>query len=91
MSKPYVNPIPAVDVGKKFEMRLAMRFDEPVPVETARRQMAEYLLQQSPETLAGWIQCTEIKAMYPKDLTPEQQKKFGLFPYSKPKEDSRDG
>lgn len=89
--KTYVNPIPAIDVGKIFEMRLSMHFEEPVPVETAKRQMAEYILQQSPETLAGWIHCLEIKAMYPKDLTPEQQKKFGLFPYSKPKEGFQDG
>lgn len=88
---PYVNPIPAVDVGKKFEMRLAMSFDEPVPVESAKLQMAQYLLQQTPETLASWIACTRIRAMYPDDLTEEQKKKFGLFPYSKPKEDAENG
>ena len=90
-SKAYVNPIPAVDVGKAFEMRLAMHFDEPIHVGTAKRQLAEYILQQSPETLAGWIHCLEIKAMYPKDLTAEQRKKFGLFQYSKPKEGFQDG
>lgn len=89
--KAYVNPIPAVDVGKVFEMRLSMHFKEPVPVETAKRQMAEYLLQQSPEVLANWIHCLEIKAMYPKDLTIEQRKKFGLFPCSKPEEGTENG
>lgn len=88
---PYVNPIPAIDVGKKFEMRLAMSFDEPVPVEDAKLQMARYLLQQSPEKLASWISCTKISAMYPDDLTDEQKKKFNLFPYSKPKEDAENG
>lgn len=88
---PYVNPIPAIDVGKKFEMRLAMSFDEPVPVEDAKLQMAKYLLEQAPETLASWISCSSIKAMYPDDLTAEQKKKFGLFPYSKPKEEKTDG
>lgn len=89
--KAYVNPIPAVDIGKVFEMRLAMHFEEPVPVETAKRRMAEYLLKQSPEVLVNWIHCLEIKAMYPKDLTAEQRKKFGLFPYSKPKESTGNG
>lgn len=88
---PYVNPIPAIDVGKQFEMRLAMRFDEPVPVESAKLQMAKYLLEQPPETLASWIHCDKVKAMYPGDLTEEQKKKFDLFPYSKPKEDKKDG
>lgn len=88
---PYVNPIPAIGVGKKFEMRLAMTFDEPVPVEDAKLQMAKYLLGQSPETLASWISCEKIHAMYPDDLTTEQKKKFGLFPYSKPKEEKTDG
>lgn len=88
---PYVNPIPAIDVGKQFEMRLAMHFDEPVPVESAKLQMAKYLLGQAPETLASWIHCDKIKAMYPDDLTDEQKKKFDLFPYSKPKEDKQNG
>lgn len=87
----YVNPIPAIDVGKKFEMRLDMSFDEPVPVEDAKLQMAKYLLAQAPETLASWISCTSVKAMYPGDLTAEQKKKFGLFPYSKPKEGETNG
>lgn len=88
---PYVNPIPAIDVGKKFEMRLAMHFDEPVPVEDAKLQMAKYILEQSPETLVTWISCTRIHAMYPDDLTEEQKKKFNLFPHTKPKEDDKNG
>lgn len=88
---PCVNPIPAIGVGKKFEMRLAMSFDEPVPVETAKLQMAKYLLEQTPETLASWISCSRIDAMYPRDLTEDQKKKFGLFPYSKPKEEDQNG
>ena len=88
---PYVNPIPAIDVGKQFEMRLAMHFDEPMPVESAKLQMARYLLQQSPEKLASWISCARIHAMYPDDLTEEQKKEFGLFPYSKPKEAAENG
>lgn len=88
---PYVNPIPAIDVGKQFEMRLSMRFDEPVPVEDAKIQMAKYLLEQEPEKLASWIHCDRVKAMYPDDLTEEQKKKFNLFPYSRPKEGQDDG
>lgn len=78
---PYVNPIPAIDVGKQFEMRLSMHFDEPIRVEDAKLRMAKYLLEQSPETLASWIHCGKCKAMYPDDLTEEQKKEFGLYPY----------
>lgn len=80
MPKPYVNPIPAIDVGKKFEMRLSMSYDEPIPVEDAKLQMAKYLLEQTPETIASWTHCDRIYALYPKDLTAEQMAKFGLLP-----------
>lgn len=76
---PYVNPIPAIDIGKTFRMKLEMHFDEPIPVETARHKMAEYILQQDPATIASWITCEKISPMYPDDLTHEQRKKFGLL------------
>lgn len=77
---PYVNPIPAIDVGKKFEMSLALRFDEPVPVEDAKLRTARYILEQSPETIASWLHCAKTYPMYPDDLTPEQMDEFGLRP-----------
>lgn len=40
---PYVNPVPAIDIGKTFRMKLEMRFDEPIPVDAAKQKMAEYL------------------------------------------------
>lgn len=76
---PYVNPIPTIDIGKSFQMKLAMHFDEPVPVDTAKCKMAEYILQQDVATIASWITCEKIKPMYPDDLTYEQRKKFGLL------------
>lgn len=83
---PYVNPIPAIDVGKRYQMRLAMSFEEPVPVEQAKLQMARHILEQTPETLASWISCDKIQAMYPDDLTAKQKKNFQLFGCSRPKE-----
>lgn len=74
---PYVNPIPAVDVGKDFEMRLEMRFDMLTPVDKAKRHAAEYILAQTPETLTQWLRCANIKALYPKDLTPDEQAYIG--------------
>lgn len=50
---PYVNPVPAIDIGKTFRMKLEMRFDEPIPVDAAKQKMAEYLLEQDPATLAS--------------------------------------
>ena len=74
---PYVNPIPAIDTGKQFEIRLEMRFDMLTPVDKAKRRAAEYILAQTPETLAKWLQCTNVKALYPKDLTPDERAYIG--------------
>ena len=80
---PYVNPIPAIDIGKTFRMKLEMHFDEPIPVDAAKQKMAEYLLEQDPATIASWISCEKINPMYPDDLTYEQRKKFGLLEHAK--------
>lgn len=90
---PYVNPIPSIDTGKIFEMRLVLHFDEPVPVGQAKLQTAKYILEQDPDTLASWISCASIKAMYPNDLTTEQKRKFSLLPdaITKTKEDPENG
>lgn len=73
---PYVNPVPTIDAGKEFEMRLVMKFDHLVSVEQAKQQTAEYLSQQTPETLANWLSCVRIKTLYPTDLTNEELKQL---------------
>ncbi len=69
---PYVNPVPAIDAGKEFEFRLALKFDHLTEVGAAKEACARYILQQSPETIAGWLACTKTKALYPSDLTREE-------------------
>lgn len=87
---PYVNPIPTIDIGKSFQMKLAMHFDEPVPVDTAKCKMAEYILQQDVATIASWITCEKISPMYPDDLTYEQRKKFGLLDHAVARPDEKE-
>lgn len=64
MSK-YVNPIPYIDKGKKFEMRIRLESDELVDVEVAKEEIADFILGMDKETLMGWINCTKIYAVYP--------------------------
>lgn len=61
----YVNPIPYVDKGKEFEMRLAVTFDNLVEVEEAKLRTAEYIKGLPVEELKQIIVCTDIKAVYP--------------------------
>lgn len=69
----YVNPIPAIGVGKDFELRLGMKFDMLVPVDEAKRQCAEFILSQDRDTVAGWLVCSAVRALYPKDLTADER------------------
>lgn len=39
----YVNPIPLIDAGKEFEMRLKVVFDDIISVEDGKRKTAEYI------------------------------------------------
>lgn len=61
----YVNPIPYVDKGKKFEMRIAFRFDEPIDVAEAKRIVAEEIKKLPVEQLAAAISCEKIYPVYP--------------------------
>lgn len=76
----YANPIPTIDVGKKFEMRLDMEFKQLVSVEEAKLRTARYILEQTPETLASWLCCTRTKPIYPADCTPEELARLGVDP-----------
>lgn len=74
----YVNPVPMIEMGKEFELRLRAGFEELMPVEDAKLAIAEYILSLSKEELAEKLACLSIKAVYPKDLTAEEKKKYGL-------------
>ena len=76
-TKGYVNPVPAIDAGKKFELRLMLNYDELIPVDTAKRRVAEFIKDQDVNILAGWIQCVEVHALYPSDLTDRELKSLG--------------
>lgn len=54
----YINPIPYIDMAKKFEMRLGVTFDEPIEVEKAKERVAEYILGLSKEELIKALSCT---------------------------------
>ena len=63
----YVNPIPHIDAGKEFEMRLSVTFDDVIDVEEAKKKTAEYIKNLDVKRLAKAIVCTRIKAVYPEE------------------------
>lgn len=63
----YVNPIPYIDEGKEFEMRLRVVFDDVVEVSEGKRKAAEFIKNMQVENLAQAFSCTVIKAVYPKE------------------------
>ena len=75
---PYVNPVPMIDAGKRFSLRLELTFPELVEVEAAKLRAAEYLLSQDAPTVASWFHCLNIKPIYPKDLTPKERAALGI-------------
>ena len=54
----YVNPIPHIDAGKEFEMRLSVTFDDVIDVDIKNLDV---------KRLAKAIVCTRIKAVYPEE------------------------
>lgn len=76
--KGYVNPIPAVDMGKHFEVRLEFRYPDVIPVDEAKCRIAVLVKDTDADTLAGWIKCTKIKPLYPADLSEADRIKLGL-------------
>lgn len=63
---PYVNPIPYIEAGKEFELRVKVTFDEVVEVGEARKRAAEFIKNMPIEELASALSCLGIKAVYPK-------------------------
>ena len=63
----YVNPIPYIEKGKKFEMRLAFEFDELVEVDEAKRIVAEEIKKMPVEQLAKALSCSKIYPVYPEE------------------------
>ena len=47
-----MNPIPYIDKGKAFELRLRVVFDDVVEVNEGRRKAAEYIQSMDVETLS---------------------------------------
>lgn len=68
----YINPIPMVDAGKDFEMRLSVSFDDVTELGEAKRRAAQYLLRQDEKTLASWLHCTNIKPVYPENMKNQE-------------------
>ncbi|MCI8564324.1 MAG: hypothetical protein HFH69_12575 [Lachnospiraceae bacterium] len=64
----YVNPIPYIDEGKEFEMRLRVVFDDVVEISEGKRKAAEYIKNTPVEKLVKTFSCTDIKAVYPKEV-----------------------
>lgn len=64
----YVNPILYIDEGKEFEMRLRVVFDDVVEVSEGKRKAAEYIKNTPVEKLVQAFSCTDIKAVYPKEV-----------------------
>lgn len=74
----YRNPVPCIDMGKAFEFRLEMKFDELTRLEDAKLRAAEYVLAQDPAVLASWFHCLDIRPVYPKDLSEDERKALGI-------------
>ena len=70
---PYINPIPYIEAGKEFELRLKVVFDEVVELETAKKSAAEYIKGLPMEDLEKSLACLEIKPVYP----PESERMGG--------------
>ena len=81
MPKPaYINPVPTIDMGRKFEIRLVLEFAQLADVEEARKQAAEWLLKQDPAAVASWMRCSDVKPVYPDELTADELIRIGLKP-----------
>lgn len=61
----YINPIPYVDKGRKFEMRIACEFAEVIEVEEAKRQVAEWIRALPVEEIVKVLSCAKIQPVYP--------------------------
>ena len=63
----WVNPIPYVDAGKEFEMRLHVKLDQVTEANKAIELVADYILGLSKEELIKGIACTKSYAVFPED------------------------
>ena len=61
----YVNPIPYIDMGKEFEMRLTAKFNEVIELEEAKLRVAEYINDLPAEEIVRFLSCSLIKTVYP--------------------------
>lgn len=61
----YINPIPYIDAGKEFEMRLTAKFTDVMEVGEAKLRIAEYIKSLPVEQIVAFLSCTKIKAVYP--------------------------
>ena len=64
----YVNPIPYIDAGKEFEIRLRVVFDDVVEVKEGKRRVAEYIKSMDVEAILQSLSCVSIKAVYPEEV-----------------------
>ena len=62
-----MNPIPYIEAGKEFELRVKVTFDEVVEVKEARKRAAEFIKNMQIEELASALSCLNIKAVYPNE------------------------
>ena len=70
----YVNPIPYLDEGKEFEMRIRVVSNEVLPEEEAKRKCAEFIKSLSVEELAEkWISCKSFPVYPDSKLFPKQE------------------
>ena len=53
----YINPIPYIDMGKEFEIRLSLHFEELLDVDKAKDIAADYILGLSKEDLKKVLSC----------------------------------
>ena len=61
----YVYPIPYIDAGKEFEMRLTVKFEEVIELDEAKRIVAEHIKSLPVETIMRSLSCAKIKPVYP--------------------------
>lgn len=63
----YANPIPYIDMGKEFELRIRVKFDDVVDVSVGKRKAAEYLKNLPVDEIEKALSCTKIEPVYPKE------------------------
>lgn len=71
----YINPIPCVDMAKKFEIRLVVSFDKMLPAEDAKEIVADYILSMDKDKLKNALKC-EINPNYISEMQWDEIKEM---------------